>query len=135
MFLFISMGYHLLLESVNLGPKLFSLPILWVECDLVPTLSLSSVHASPPGQHCLDEPEKRACIPDSACLHSYERYVFFRYISECSLRNTHLLFLCCVQILIVFQHLCHLKLHLLVSREMHVCFKSVLHAVLPLLCI
>lgn len=46
MFLFISIGYRLLLD-VSLGPQLFSLPFLWVESGLVPTLSLSSVHASP----------------------------------------------------------------------------------------
>lgn len=71
MFLFISIGYRLLL-NVSLGPQLFSFPVLWVESGLVPTLSLSSVHAAPkaalPG--C-------ACIPDSDCLHSYKGCVFF----------------------------------------------------------
>lgn len=42
--LFISIGYRLLLD-VSLGPQLFFLPLLWVESGLVPTLSLSSVHA------------------------------------------------------------------------------------------
>lgn len=46
MFLFISIGYRLLFD-VSLGPQLFTLPIMWLEPGLVPTLSLSSVHASP----------------------------------------------------------------------------------------
>lgn len=75
MFLFISIGYHLLL-NVSLGPQLFSFP----SCGLSLAWSLPyrcHLYMPPPNKHCLDELRGCACIPDSDCLHSYKGFVFF----------------------------------------------------------
>ena len=65
------------LSSVSLGPQLFSLPLSGWSLAWSPYLISVICTCIPQRLHRLDEPEGCACIPDSACLHSYKGCVFF----------------------------------------------------------